>query len=113
MPSSELHVAYDSNVPVGADMAFRADRLSAPAAAHWILCVDSDRPAVRLTAVAPAPAGYVLDSDGVLGLIFPAAVRSVRLDVAASEIGVSEWRFWVDDGHLGPHAQTLGDPHVG
>jgi len=106
MASGELHVAYDQNVAAGADMAFRADRLTVPAAAHWILCVESDRPSVHVTGVAPAPSGYELDRDGVLGMIFPAAVRSVRLDVAAGEIGVSEWRFWVDDGHLGPDSRN-------
>lgn len=106
MRTSELHVAYDSEVPVGADMAFRADRLSAPATDHWVLCLSTDKPAIRLTSVWPEPLGYVLDRDGVLGLILPATVRSVRLDVASLEAGVSEWRFWVDDEQLDSKTQT-------
>lgn len=108
MLSGELLVAYDQDVPVGADMAFRADRLSSPAANQWVLCVASDRPAIRLTGVWPEPLGYVLDCEGVLGLIFASAVRSVRLDVAAAELGVSEWQFWVDDESLDACVQTRG-----
>ncbi len=108
MLNGELHVAYDPDVPVGADMAFRADRLSSPAAEQWVLCVATDRPSIALTDVVPAPLGYVLDCEGVLGLIFASTVRSVRLDVAAAEAGVSEWQFWVDDQSLDPYLQKSG-----
>lgn len=100
MASTDLHVACEMDVPAGADMEFRADRLSAPAADQWVLCVESDCPAVRLTDVSPAALGYVLDRDGVLGLIFPSDVATVRLTVASVEAGESEWRFWVVDGRL-------------
>jgi hypothetical protein len=98
--SSDLHVACDRDVPVGADVAFRADRLSTPGADQWTLCVSSDRPAIRLTGVAPAALGYVLDRDGVLGLVFPSAVSTVRLNVATGDLGDSEWHFWVVEGRL-------------
>ncbi len=98
MRSSDLHVACDREVPVGADMAFRADRLSLPVADHWVLCLSSDLAAVRLTSVMPAPREYALDHEGTLGLVFPSSVTSVQLSVASLEIGTSEWHFWVDDG---------------
>lgn len=106
MESPNLHVAYEPEAPAGGEMAFRADRLSPPAADQWVLCVSSDRPAIRLTGVWPAALGYVLDRDGVLGLIFPADVASVRLGVASGDIGESEWQFWVVDGRLHHERQT-------
>ena len=102
MRSGDLHVACDREVPIGADMAFRADRLSPPTTEHWVLCLSSDCAAVRLTGVSPAPLGYALDRDGVLGLIFPSRVTSIHLNIASLEIGTSEWHFWVDEGHVEP-----------
>ena len=106
MASNDLHVAYERDVPAGAEMVFRADRLSPPAADQWVLCVSSDRPAIRLTEVSPAALGYVLDREGVLGLIFPSDVATVRLLVASVDVGESEWRFWVVDGRLHHDRQT-------
>jgi hypothetical protein len=108
MRSNGLRVACNREVPVGADMAFRADRLMPSAAEHWTLCVSTDRPAIRLNDVAPAPVGYVLDRDGVLGLIFPAAITTVRLQIASLEVGTSEWRFWVDDDRFDGDAPRTG-----
>lgn len=102
MTSPDLHLACDDDVAVGADMEFRANRLSVPAADHWTLCVSTDGQAIRLRHVAPPPLGYVLDRDGVLGLTFSSTVEAVRLFVTALDVGVSEWQFWVDDGPIGP-----------
>lgn len=105
MANGDLHLACDEDVPVGKDMEFRASRLSAPVADRWTLCVSTDGPAIRLRQVSPPPLGYVLDRDGVLGLTFPSTVEEVRLFIAALDVGVSEWQFWVDDGPIG-----FGDP---
>ena len=105
MQSSDLHVACDRELPIGADMAFRADRLTTPAGDQWVLCVSSDRPAIRFTGVSPAALGYVLDREGVLGLIFPSDVATVRLNIAADDADQSEWMFWVVDGRLQPERQ--------
>ncbi len=106
MTNADLHLACDDDVAVGCDMEFRASRLSVPAADHWTLCVSTDGPAIRLRHVAPTPIGYVLDRDGVLGLTFPSTVEAVRLLIAALDVGVSEWQFWVDDGPL-----VVGEGH--
>ena len=101
MTNADLHLACDDDVAVGADMEFRAKRISVPAADHWTLCVSTDGPAIRLRHVSPPPIGYVLDRDGVLGLTFPSTVEAVRLFITALDVGVSEWQFWVDDGPIG------------
>jgi len=98
---SDLHVACDREVLMGAEVAFRADRLTAPQRGGWILCVSTDCAFTRLTGVTPRPLGYELDRDGVLGLFFAGDVTSVRLTVASQEeSGLSEWGFWIDDGCL-------------
>lgn len=109
MRNTDLHVACDSEAPIGTDMQFRANRLSDPPSAHWVLCLETDRSAIHLRHVAPSPLRVVLDRDGVLGLVFPSTVAAVNLSVAAGELGMSEWRFWVDDDELdGPQPGTGG-----
>ncbi len=44
MANQDLHLACNEDVPVGADMEFRASRLSAPVADRWTLCVSTDGP---------------------------------------------------------------------
>jgi hypothetical protein len=102
MANAVLQLACNEDVPVGADMEFRASRLSAPVADRWTLCVSTDGPAIRLRHVSPPPHGYVMDRDGVLGLTFPSTVDTVRLFITALDVGVSEWQVWVDDGPIGP-----------
>ena len=97
MTNTDLHVSCAGEVKLGSEMEFQAERLSTPAAARWVLCLSTDRRAIRLTNVSPAPSGYVMDREGVLGLIFPASVTAVTLHVASADLGMSEWRFWVDD----------------
>lgn len=87
-----------SRGPAGREWQFAAERLTSPSAGHWILCVSSDRRDVHVTGVHPAPAGYALDRDGVLGLIFPAATSSAIVCVAGADRVASEWTFWLDDG---------------
>lgn len=101
MANRDLHLACAEDVPVGADMEFRASRLSAPVADRWTLCLSTDGPAIRLRQVSPPPLDYVMDCDGVLGLTFPSTVEAVSLFITAVDVGVSEWQFWVDDGPMG------------
>ncbi len=97
MRNADLHVACDREAPLGTDMEFRANRLTDPRSARWVLCLETDRPSIHLRQVVPAPMGVVLGRDGVLGLIFSSQTAAVRLSVAAGPLGLSEWRFWADD----------------
>lgn len=106
MSNADLVVACDDEVRVGTDMEFRASRRSAPAADQWVLCVSTDWPVIYLSRVEPAADTYILDRDGVLGLQFSSSVTAVRLKVAACDLGLSEWRFWVDDGQFDADAWT-------
>ena len=52
-----------------------------------------------------AHAAYEVKGDAIPASLTGVPGDPVRLGVAASEVGVSEWQFWVDDGHLDPRLQ--------
>lgn len=97
MTRGDLTIACERRVVVGHDLAVRAERHTRPAAAHWILCVSTDRARIHLGGVTPVPLDYALDDAGVLNLMFPADVLSVEMTVDAGEVGEAEWRFWLAD----------------
>ena len=102
----EFHVdASDTARVRDAVTRFVTERLRPDEAVVVLKPLDS-LPAIRLTDVSPAALGYVLDREGVLGLIFPSDVATVRLTVASGDVGESEWRFWVVDGRLHHDRQT-------
>jgi hypothetical protein len=96
-PPPDLFVACHPAPGAGSDIAFTAERLSPPPASHWILFVESDQVAVEITRLTPAALGHILDTGGVLGLLFPATVTSVQVEVAPGRAAEQCWRFWVDD----------------
>lgn len=95
-PAHDLEVACRPSLARDGDVAFVAARLLPPASDHWVLYLTSDQVAVDIRRVVPEAVGQALHASGALGLLFPAGVTTVQLDVAG---GATEqrWRFWVGD----------------
>lgn len=96
MDAPDLQVACQPSSTHDGDVAFVAERLLPPAAAHWVLYVNSDQTVVQIHQVVPEPIGHALHPTGALGLLFSDQVTRVQLDVAAGG-GDQRWRFWLDD----------------
>jgi hypothetical protein len=96
-PAQDLHVACHRSAVSNTDIAFTAERLSPPLSDHWILYLETDQVAISITRVVPSALGHVIDVSGVLGMLFPARVTTVQVEVAPGTAAAQRWRFWVDD----------------
>lgn len=96
-PAPDLQVSCHPSLVHEGDVAFVAERTAHLLAGPWVLYVASDAVAIDIHRVAPAAEAWAMDASGALGLLFPARVMSVQLDVAPRGGRHERWRFWVDD----------------
>jgi len=96
-PYGELHVACTPSMAQAGDIAFLAERQRPATSTRWVLYITSDQTAVDIHRVVPAALGEALHFSGALGLLFPAGVTSVQVEVAARGGAEQRWEFWVDD----------------
>jgi hypothetical protein len=95
-PAHDLEVACRPSLAPDSDVAFVAERLFPAASDHWVLYITSDQVVVDIRRVVPESVGQALHPSGALGLLFPAGVTTVHLEVAGGPTQ-QRWRFWVDD----------------
>lgn len=95
-PAHDLEVACRPSLAPDGDVAFVAERLLPAASDHWVLYITSDQRVIDIRRVVPDSVGQALHASGALGLLFPAGVTTVQVDVAGGAIE-QRWRFWVDD----------------
>ncbi len=103
---ADLQVACHPSMAHAGDIAFVAERQSRPASDCWVLYVTSDQVAIDIHRVVPDALGEALHDSGALGLLFPAGVRSVQLEVAAQGSVEQQWKFWADDN---PDVTEVGE----
>ncbi|MGE0363542.1 MAG: hypothetical protein AB7H93_22880 [Vicinamibacterales bacterium] len=96
-PVPDLQVSCLPSLVHDGDVAFVAERTAALLAGPWVLYVASDAVAIDIRRVAPSAQALAMHTSGALGLLFPASVLSVQLDVAPRGGTSERWRFWVDD----------------
>jgi hypothetical protein len=96
-PTGDLQVACAPSLAPSGDIAFLAERQRPAPLPRWVLYITSDQVAVDIHRVVPAALGEALHGSGALGLLFPAGVTSVQLEVAAGGGPEQHWQFWIDD----------------
>lgn len=104
-PAPGLQVSCLPSLVHEGDVAFVAERTDPLQAGPWVLYVASDAVAIDIHRVAPSAQALAMHASGALGLLFPAGVRSVQLEVAPRGGTAERWRFWVDDA---PDVSALG-----
>ena len=95
-PNGDLQVACRPSMAKSGAIAFVAQR-QRPSEDCWVLYITSDQVAMEIHRVVPSAIGEALHGSGALGLLFPACVTSVQLEVAAVGSPEQRWKFWVDD----------------
>lgn len=93
----DLHVACFPTVAGDTDVSFVAERSSPAPSDHWVLYLTTDQTAVDIRRVVPRAVGHSLDASGALGLVFPAKVTTVHVEVAVMGELSERWDFWLDD----------------